>query len=147
MKSHLLLFLSFLFFVSCRESESALDRLAFNTILSKCDQIRIEEYDSTEVPLRDAAVLPIRKVYTTNKASQLEAFAGLIDEAPITGYCCCPTPTFAVEFFTQKKLAASYYVDSFTHKDTAVVYEQGFQYSFLVAKAHWKIFLAGLLKK
>ncbi|WP_163411460.1 hypothetical protein [Flavobacterium ajazii] len=154
MKKYFILFLVLAAILSCdiksqKTIENILDNFSFNTTLSNSTQIVIKAYDSSVTYKRSGSIELFKpvKVFKTKNNQQIDDFENIFENAEKTGYCCCPTSSYSVDFLNKEELLGLFYVDTLQFKDKVRIYEGSFQYSYIIEKQKWKDYLNKIVEK
>lgn len=75
-----------------------------------------------------------------------DEFNLLLKRAKKTGYCCCPERNYEILFFDHMNNFETYLVDTTTDKEQVRIFEGSYQYSYLVNKKDWELFLTNQKK-
>jgi len=140
-KSILIIIYSFLV-LSCNKTQKIINRSSFEKILSESSQITIKLHDSTEInkQSRNIEFLRAKKTYNVLDKKMID-FKRMFENAEMTGYCCCPIPSYSISFLENNKKVNIFYVDAFQFKDKVRIYEGSYQYSYIIEKQKWVKFL------
>ena len=71
----------------------------------------------------------------------------LFENSQYTGYCCCPDTDFAIDFYRESQKIETYFADTIKYVDKVQVFEESFQFSFLIDKKKWKSYLMEIENK
>lgn len=80
-------------------------------------------------------------IYETSDSTILNQFDKMLNDSFKTGYCCCPRENFTISFYDKTNNYENYYVDTLEYRDTVIIYQVSYQFSFLVNKSKWSAFL------
>lgn len=143
MKKILLVILSIITLCSCKKTEEKINKISFNSIVSKSDQLTIKLYDTTDTQqkTRGIEVLKPKEILNITNKQDIDDFKNIIYNSNITEYCCCPTSIYSISFLKNKKEYDVFYVDTIEFKNEIRIYEKSFQYSFIIQKQKWNDFL------
>lgn len=148
MKKYFILILVLFSIISCNNKtqstiENLMDNFSFNRTISNSTTIIIKLYDTTVTKKRisDVESFTPKKEFKALNRKQIEAFSEVFINAQKTGYCCCSTAIYSIHFLNQKEELDLFYVDTLEFKDKVRIYEDGFQYSYIVDKQNWKDYL------
>jgi hypothetical protein len=143
MKKILLVILFSITLWSCKKTEEKINKISFNSIVSKSDQLTIKLYDTTDTQKKSRGIelLKPKEILNITNKQDIEDFKNIFDNSNITEYCCCPTSIYTISLLKNKKEFDIFYVDTIEFKDEIRIYEKSFQYSFLIQKQKWKDFL------
>lgn len=147
MKKTFFLLLLLTALVGCRKTKQLSDNLNFNSIMSNSDRITIKLYDSTETEIvfNEMESSKPLKTFNITDENSISRFRDLFDNAKQTEYCCCPKVNYSISFFKAKRELGIYYVDTIEYQNKVRIFEQSYQYSFLINKKDWKSYLYKLL--
>jgi hypothetical protein len=147
MKNTIILFIGVLLLVSCEKKtqkyfEEISDKYYFNSIKSSSDKIliRLKKINQNESTMNDSCFENVA-AYKAENSNQIERFEKLFVDSNYTGYCCCPETNLSIGFYKNSKEIDIYFVDTIQFKDKVRIFENGFQYSFLIDKQKWKNYL------
>ena len=152
-KTFLLLLLSIVIFSCTSKTQNTLDDIAdnfsFNRTKSNSTEIIIKLYGTKETAKKtsDIESFTPRKVFKVINKKQLESFDNIFTNAEKTGYCCCPTALYSIQFMNKKEQLDLFYVDTIESKNKVRIYEGSFQYSYIIEKKKWNNFLDELETK
>lgn len=148
MKKYFILILVLFSIISCNNKtqstiENLMDNFSFNRTISNSTTIIIKLYDTavTKKRISDVESFTPKKEFKALNRKQIEAFSEVFINAEKTGYCCCSTAIYSIHFLNQKEELDLFYVDTLEFKDKVRIYEDGFQYSYIVDKQNWKDYL------
>jgi hypothetical protein len=148
MKKYFILFFVFFSIFSCNKKsqstiENLMDNFSFNRTISNSSVIIIKLHDTavTKKRVSDVESFTPKKEFKALNRKQIEAFNEVFTNAEKTGYCCCSTAIYSIHFLNQKEELDLFYVDTLEFKDKVRIYEDGFQYSYIVDKQNWKDYL------
>lgn len=146
-KTFLAILISILLF-SCdskieKTFEDINDNFSFNKTKSNSTEIIIKLYDTTltKRKITDVEFFTSKKEFKAINKQQLESFDKVFINAEKTGYCCCPTAIYSIQFLNKKEELDLFYVDTLQFKSKVRIYEKGLQYSYIVEKQKWKDYL------
>ncbi|TPG41690.1 hypothetical protein [Flavobacterium pectinovorum] len=149
MKKYFILFFVLFSIFSCSNKtqstiENLIDNFSFNRTISNSSTIIIKLYDTavTKKRVSDVESFTPKKEFKALNRKQIEAFNEVFTNAEKTGYCCCSTAIYSIRFLNQKEELDLFYVDTLEFKDKVRIYEDGFQYSYIVDKENWKDYLS-----
>ena len=133
-------------FISCNKivdaSQNIYDETLFNNDKSNCDQITIRLYtQKSKMATKVYNTLSTEKVYKATSQNQIKSFDKIFENAEKTNYCCCPKANYSIEFLKSKKVLNTYFVDTIEFKNRVRIYEERWQYSFIIEKQKWKNYL------
>lgn len=151
MKKYVILLLVLFSIISCNNKtlstiENLMDNFSFNRTISNSTAIIIKLYDTavTKKRVSDVESFTSKKEFKVLNRKQIEAFSEIFINAEKTGYCCCSTAIYSIHFLNQKEELDLFYVDTLEFKDKVRIYEDSFQYSYIVDKQYWKDYLEKL---
>lgn len=153
MKKIILLFILFSLH-SCNEklgnsAQEFIDSYSFNSIISNSDKIviRPKKQGENKISRSDSSFESIA-VFESEKPKEIKDFGKLFENSEYSGYCCCPETNYLIDLYKNSKKISFYFVDTIQYKNEVRVFENSFQYSYLIKRDKWKLFLIKLkLKK
>lgn len=147
MKNIIILLFGVILLGSCNEKTQKYfgeisDNYSFNSTISNSEKIliRLKKPNQTEFNRKDSCFESIA-IYKAENPNQIESFKKLFENSKYTDYCCCPETNLAINFYKGSKEIETYFVDTIEFKDKVRVFEQSYQYSFIIEKQKWKSFL------
>jgi hypothetical protein len=140
---YLFLMFMFNFLISCDKTKIWWEDYDHNDALTSSTKIVIESDIPENYPYEDT-IVENKEIYTASSKEQLENFRKLFIDSERTGYCCCPTTSYTISFYYHRNNFEYYEVDTIEFKDKVRIFENTFQYSYLVEKKNWKDFLKSL---
>jgi hypothetical protein len=134
--------------LSCNYFEETSDKVSFYSTISDSDKIRIrpKKLNQNEVVMNDSCFENINK-YQVDDLKKIENFEKLFENSEYTGYCCCPDTDFAIDFYRESQKIETYFADTIKYVDKVQVFEESFQFSFLIDKKKWKSYLMEIENK
>lgn len=145
MKNIFLLFIVALIIESCdkktqKQIDAFVDKESLTLTISDSDLILIrpKKPNQTESTREDSCF--DLALYKAEKHQILE-FKKLFENSNYTEYCCCPETNMAINFYENSKKISTYFVDTIEFKNEVRIFEQSYQYSFLIKKQEWKDYL------
>ena len=110
-----------------------------------CDRIIISSYMRKEYSA--TSTIDYRPFDTESIIDvNINEFNLLLKKAKETGYCCCPERNYQILFFDKMNNYETYLVDTTSDKEQVRIFEGSYQYSYLVNKKDWKLFLTNQKK-
>ena len=107
----------------------------------ECNKILISTYESiinNDNVKSKYAPFSIIKNY---EIIDITRFDLLLKSAIKTGYCCCPKQNLSITFYNKSNKIDTYLVDNTQFKDTVIIFDQGYQFSYRITDKKWKKFL------
>jgi hypothetical protein len=134
--------------LSCNYFEETSDKVSFYSTISDSDKIRIrpKKLNQNEVVMKDSCFENTNK-YQADDLKEIENFEKLFENSEYTGYCCCPDTDFAIDFYRESQKIETYFADTIKYVDKVQVFEESFQFSFLIDKKKWKSYLMEIENK
>jgi hypothetical protein len=129
--------------ISCDKTKIWSEDYDHNYALTTSTKIVIES-DIPDIYANEDTIVQNKEIYTASSKEQLENFRKLFIDSERTGYCCCPTRSYTISFYYHRNNFEYYEVDTIEFKDKVRIFENTFQYSYLVEKKKWKDFLKSL---
>lgn len=80
--------------------------------------------------------------FIASNNAEIAAFENLFDNLTVTDYCCCPERNFEIRFYSDSTNINTFYADEVTIKDSVRIYQQSYQFSYIINKKKWDDFLA-----
>jgi hypothetical protein len=134
--------------LSCNYFEETSDKVSFYSTISESDKIRIKpkRFNQNESVREDSCFENTNK-YQVDDLKEIENFEKLFENSEYTGYCCCPDTDFAIDFYRESQKIETYFADTIKYVDKVQVFEESFQFSFLIDKKKWKSYLMEIENK
>lgn len=85
-------------------------------------------------------------IYETTEQKVLDDFEKMTNDAQKTSYCWPSSSFYTISFYDKTNYYLSYLVDTVKFKDKVRIYEQSYQFSYIVKKKKWLKFLNKLNK-
>lgn len=116
--------------------------ISFANTIENCNRIIIKskKIDCTDLNTNDDCFENTQNFVAKNE-NQIKIFEKLFDNLSVTDYCCCPETNFKIDFYKNSKIVDTYFVDIVSVKDSVRVFEQSYQFSYIVEKRKWSDFL------
>ena len=134
---------SILLIFSCNKiveaTQNTYDGFLLNSIESKSDQITIKLHSPKSKIAIDT--FSTEKVYRFIGEKQIERFDKIFENSEKTQYCCCPKTNYSITFLKEKKVIDIYFVDTIEFKNKVRLFENNWQYSYIIEKQKWKNYL------
>jgi hypothetical protein len=146
MKKIILAFI-LIFLQSCNgklesSTQEIINNYSFNSTISKSDKIVIRQKKSGQTESnRNDSCFENKGIFKTEKSEGIKSFDKLFKNSKYSEYCCCPETNYCIDFYKKSKKIDTYFVDTIQYKNKIRVFESSFQYSYLIEKDKWKLFL------
>ncbi|RZJ52503.1 MAG: hypothetical protein EOO44_11610 [Flavobacterium sp.] len=142
-KTFLIILLLVVAFGCNQKSENIYNDFSFNEMKAESIDIIIKLHDTLDSGRRSSDIesFAAKKEFNVSTDHQFDSFDKIFIDAEITGYCCCPTAIYSIQFINDKKEIGFFYVDTIQFKDKIRMYEGSFQYSYIIDKQKWNNFL------
>ncbi|PJJ10022.1 hypothetical protein CLU83_3409 [Flavobacterium sp. 1] len=119
-----------------------INNYSFNSAISNSDKIIIRQKKANQTEAnRDEACFENKSIFETEKTERIESFKKLFENSKYTDYCCCPETNYSIDFYKKSEKIVSFFADTSQNKNKVRVFESNFQYSYLIDKNKWNLFL------
>lgn len=78
------------------------------------------------------------EIFVTDKDSILSKFNKILKKGKREGYCCCPQRHYEISFYHKNNKFDSYSIDTLQTKNKVFIYENSYQFGYLIDKDIWK---------
>ncbi len=128
------------------QNQTAIEKPIYDDVQNyECNRIIISYYDNT-TPINPSykhyGPFSTAVIYETTSNLVIDGFEQMTSEAEKTGYCCCPEYNYTISFYDGTKDFKKYYVDTLEFENKVRIFEQNYQYSFIIEKKIWEKYLS-----
>lgn len=108
---------------------------------SECNKILISIYENR---INNKNIISKYAPFTITKNYEVlgtAKFDLLLKNGKRTGYCCCPNKNLSISFYNKTNKIDTYLVDNTQFKDKVIIFDEGYQFSYIISNKNWNTFL------
>ena len=139
---YIFMFFILIIIVSCKKSDKYINEYPLAETIKRSTKIVIELHKKLET--KSGTTFPVEsKVCEVTDKNQILHFEQVFKNGKHTGYCCCPDVNYSIYFYQndENEYFALYHIDTIEFNNKARIFEDSFQYSYIVDKKKLKDYL------